>query len=147
MGGFTLVIAFVAGVAGYKFRDKIPCSAARCVLCLLFTMASFLVAGLDRLAIIPAAYVTVYLGMLNPPRQKLLLSVDYSYGIFLYGLPIQQTIAWWSPALRNWRSAFVAVPIVVAVAVAFWWLIEKPILDRRAVLKALEARVHPRRPF
>jgi hypothetical protein len=36
---------------------------------------------------------TVYLGLLNLPRTVAILGADYSYGLFLYGYPIQQAVA------------------------------------------------------
>jgi peptidoglycan/LPS O-acetylase OafA/YrhL len=139
MGGNSLVMTFIAGVTVYKFREKIPCNWYLFVICLALTMGSFLVTGGDRFAALPVTYITVFLGLLTPPRQKLLLSGDYSYGIYLYGLPIQQTIAWCGPAYQNWYfSALLGVPLTIAAAIVSWWFIEKRVLDRRDALKKLE---------
>jgi peptidoglycan/LPS O-acetylase OafA/YrhL len=65
-------------------------------------MALLLVPNGDYLIAFPVAYMTIYLGLLNPGRQKLLLSGDYSYGIFLYGYPIQQAVAAFGPVMHEW---------------------------------------------
>jgi peptidoglycan/LPS O-acetylase OafA/YrhL len=55
-----------------------------------------------RFAAFPSAYVTIYLGLLNPSRNKIILSGDYSYGLYLYGFPIQQAIVFIGPHLHRW---------------------------------------------
>ena len=142
MGGNTLVMTFLTGVTAYKYRDKLPLSKLLFVLSLGLTMCLFLLTGGDRFAAVPVTYITVYLGVLNPPRHKVLLSGDYSYGIYLYGLPIQQTIAWCGTAYQHWYwSLLLGVPATIATATVSWWCIEKPVLARRWLLKSIEGRV------
>jgi peptidoglycan/LPS O-acetylase OafA/YrhL len=138
-GGATLVVCFVAGLVIYRYRDKIPWS---CLLCFIMAASSLwlttVVSGM-RFAPIPMAYVTIYLGLLNPRRNKLILSGDYSYGLYLYGFPIQQAIFAINPALREWYwNLLLAIPCAGIVAVGSWWLVEKPVLERRHKLKLLE---------
>ena len=67
------------------------------------------------------------------------LSGDYSYGLYLYGFPIQQAIFAINPALREWYwNLLLAIPCAGMVAVGSWWLVEKPVLARRHKLKSLE---------
>ena len=87
----------------------------------------------------PAAYLTVYLGLLNPRRTKFLLSGDYSYGMYLYGYPIQQsftalgawTYSWWLNMAVTWPLAF-------GLAAFSWWFIEKPALSLKGALLRFE---------
>ena len=44
-------------------------------------------------------------------------SGDYSYGIFLYGFPIQQAVAALTPGYRLWIvNCLISLPVVVAVS-------------------------------
>lgn len=92
-----------------------------------------------RFTALPVAYVTAYLGLLNPPRNSLVLSGDYSYGMYLYAYPIQQAVVALFPDHRNWYFNFtVSLPLAVAFAAFSWWCIEKPVMDRKGVLRTLE---------
>lgn len=106
----------------------------------MFGLALIAIPNGDRFEALPLAYLTVYLGLLNPPRLRWLLSGDYSYGLFLYGFPIQQACVASGFARGNWYlNLAAAIPAAFAVAVTSWWLIEKPALKSRTLLKWIEA--------
>jgi peptidoglycan/LPS O-acetylase OafA/YrhL len=138
-GVTTLGMCFLAGLVIYRFRDRLLWSGywfiAACA-CTMFFLV-FVQNGI-RLAAIPIAYSTIYLGLTNPKR-TILLSGDYSYGLYLYGFPVQQ--AWMTiPSLRHWYwNMLLAVPSTFLVAICSWWLVERPVLSRKHVLKRLEA--------
>jgi peptidoglycan/LPS O-acetylase OafA/YrhL len=69
------------------------------------------------LALVPALLpslcriCTVYLGLLNPPKLGLLFG-DHSYGLYLYGFPIQQAVASAGNRTHNWYINFgIALPL------------------------------------
>jgi peptidoglycan/LPS O-acetylase OafA/YrhL len=137
--GIILVEAFIVGVAFFRLKNKIRLSAALFTLSLIATVALLSLPYGDYFVACPAAYVTFYLGLLNPSRNKLLLSGDYSYGIYLYGFPIQQAVVAAAPSLSLAIHTIVAFPLAVAFATGSWWLIEKRVLSLRRWLLALEA--------
>jgi peptidoglycan/LPS O-acetylase OafA/YrhL len=123
-GGATVVVCFVAGLVIYRYRDKIPWSGLLCLLMAALSLWLTTVVSGMRFAPIPMAYVTIYLGLLNRRRNKLILSGDYSYGLYLYGFPIQQAIFAINPALREWYwNLLLAIPCAGMVAVGSWWLV------------------------
>lgn len=139
-GGSTIVMAFITGVLIYRYRERIPYSFWVFVVMMALSLAlpMFVPKGM-RFASIPIAYVTVYLGLLNPRRNRIVLSGDYSYGLYLYGFPIQQAVYSASPAFHNWWSSIlISVPVAIVIAVASWWLVEHPVLRRRDKLKQME---------
>jgi peptidoglycan/LPS O-acetylase OafA/YrhL len=77
---------------------------------------------INALAALPAAYFTVYLGLMNPGSiTHSFSSGDYSYGIFLYGFPIQQAVSAAFPEFRVWWfNLIVSAPIVFLTAYASW---------------------------
>lgn len=144
-GGFhgrTLLMVFTAGLFIYRFRDKIPFSAR------LFVVASVISLLLlavpphgDRFVALPIAYMTAYLGLLNPRKNKIVLSGDYSYGMFLYGFPIQQAVASMGPQMHEWYiNLAISLPCATVFAVFSWWVIEKPALGLRVYLRLMEDR-------
>jgi peptidoglycan/LPS O-acetylase OafA/YrhL len=138
-GGSTLVMSFIAGLVIYRYRDKIAWSGRLFLLALAASLALIVVPNGVRFSALPIAYVTMYLGLQNPRRNKIVLSGDYSYGLFLYGFPIQQAIMAVSPALRHWYwNLLLAIPCAIVVATGSWWLVERPALAQRKHLKRLE---------
>ena len=138
--GWSLVMIFLAGITLYRYRDMVPRNRKLFLASLALGVALIAAPNGDRFEALPLAYVTVYLGLLNPPRQRWLLSGDYSYGLLLYGFPIQQACVALGFARGHWYvNLAAAIPVAFAVAVTSWWLVEKPPLKSRVVLKQIEA--------
>jgi peptidoglycan/LPS O-acetylase OafA/YrhL len=113
----------------------------------------------DYLAPLPVAYATVYLGLLQPRRLNIVSSGDYSYGLYLYGFPVQQVmIATLGPSLMHWYFNFpISLAITAVIAVGSWHLVEKHaarlrprlfrvekiVVERWAALSAKSAAVTP----
>lgn len=136
---YAVVIAFIAGLVIFRYRTVIKWSVG---LFFLSAAVSFVLLsipdGIDFSAL-PVAYVAAYLGLLNPTKKTWLLKGDYSYGLYLYGYPIQQALIVVLPLANVWYwNLALAVPSSLAVAVLSWHLLEKPVLNQRAVLKSLE---------
>lgn len=146
-GGRTLVLCFLAGIALYINRPSIPWNRALFLVCTAFMVASLFDQRLAYLAPFPAAYATAYLGLTNPTKIELLKKGDYSYGLFLYGFPIQQMLVYQFPWARDWLlNILTAIPLTFIFAALSWHWIESPILERKAILKKIQSRV-PRNPF
>ncbi len=145
--GRTLVMCFLAGIAFYINRASIPWSRPLFLLCAAFTVASLFDQRLIYLSPFPAAYATAYLGLTNPTKIELLKKGDYSYGLFLYGFPIQQVLVYQFPWARDWLlNILTAIPLTFIFAALSWHWIEQPILERKGILKKIQNRV-PRNPF
>ncbi len=63
---------------------------------------------------------------------------DYSYGLYLWGFPIQQIVALQAPGTSGLVNAAIAWPLAMAMAVFSWHVVEKPALR----LKALPGKIH-----
>ena len=138
--GIVLVESFVAGITLFVYRRELSLSKGLFLASLVTMCVLFLMPYGDYLVSFPAGYVTVYLGMQNPPRNKIVLSGDYSYGIYLYGFPIQQAVAAAMPTSRSLLGdVCIALPLTLLVAVSSWHYIEKPALLLRSRLPILQA--------
>jgi peptidoglycan/LPS O-acetylase OafA/YrhL len=134
-----LVVIFLIGVSLYFYRHLLPWSKWSGLAALSVSIA---LPGLGQysgfLAPIPVAYATVCLGLMNPSR-KLLRGADYSYGIYLYGFVIQQTIMDVIPAFRVWYlNVLVSVPLAVMMAAASWHFVERPLGGLRVPLQRFD---------
>ena len=137
--GPVLVISFLVGILFHLYRDRIQLRAS---LFFIALAGGFVLSGLPHGSYylpIPATYLTVYLGLLNPRPVKLVSSGDYSYGLYLYGYPLQQAVASHGPATHHWWiNIGLALPVAFLVAVVSWHKIERPMLAFRRRLPPLE---------
>lgn len=138
--GAKLVPSFVIGCAFYLFRQKIPFSRNVFIALFMLTLATgFLGDAAWRsqalfhiLALPVLAYLTMYIGLTNIPPLPVYKNGDYSYGIYLYGYPLQQTLMQLFPSIDVWwMNLLVTIPLVTLFAMGSWHLVEKPILKWR----------------
>ena len=144
--GRALVAAFLVGVILQIFAEKIYLNRKIFVASVVCTYVLLLDPRLCFFAVFPAAYVTVYLGMLNPKKAPVLFSGDYSYGLYLFAYPIQATQVYLFPNYRWWvyNAAFTLV-LGFAYAAFSWWCVEAPILARKRAISATVNRFFERR--
>ena len=61
--------------------------------------------------------------------QILLRGNDFSYGIYLYHMPVVNAYLAWSAAVApDWRGAVSAFLVTIVLAILSWFLVEKPAL-------------------
>lgn len=128
----TLVLAFLAGVTIYSYRDYIPLNFPLFCISAIAGYAFLWNGNLQYLATIPIAYLTVYLGLTNFPKTVINATGDYSYGVYLYGFPVQQTISYAFPHYRiAWLNFSVSLAISLLFAAASWHFIDSRVLAHR----------------
>lgn len=133
----VLILAFLYGVILFLNRKRAPWSAGVGVLAFAAAFICLAIPDMDAFAALPIAYVTVCIGLLNPPR-RFLFAADYSYGIFLYGYPIQQAVVAALGPMPWWENMALAFPIIVVFAGLSWHFVEKPALRLRKTMIELE---------
>ena len=125
----VILYYFFVGIAAYHWRQYIPVHPLLFVAAAVLAGVMMTTQGLVYLAAVPLTYCTIYIGMLKIPRIPLLQNGDYSYGIYLFNFPIQQTLVFFFPALREWWLLLLAAaPLTILFAAASWHWIEKPAL-------------------
>lgn len=135
-----LVLFFLSGVSIYLLRERIVWDVKLFAIGLAVGMFCLFHDQFKYLSPLPLAYITAYLGLLNPHKIGLLKKGDYSYGLFLYGFPIQQTLVAFVPFTHEWYgNILLAVPCAFAFAALSWHLVEKRVLERKGVLKKIDA--------
>ncbi len=131
-----IVVCFVWAVLIYLNREKVAYSGWLAALSIAFGwFAITWKLNTAYLAPLPIAYLTIYIGLLNPKKTFLILAGDLSYGIYLYGFPVQQSIAYVLPDHRQWYSNL-ALSLILSGILAWlsWNLVESPVLSRKTHL-------------
>lgn len=125
----VIIYYFFIGIAFFHWKDYIPIHFSLFAVAALLSYFLLPVPGLTYIAAFPLTYCVVYLGMLKVPRIPLLQNGDYSYGIYLFHFPIQQTLVHFFPQLREWYLLLPTAAILTMLfAAASWHWIEKPSL-------------------
>jgi peptidoglycan/LPS O-acetylase OafA/YrhL len=138
--GYLLVLAFLCGAVLFMFKDKVKWSFPLFVLATAVSFVAIKQPACGYLLAMSAAYITVYLGLFNPMKAKILTSGDYSYGIFLYGFPIQQALVATVPLASHWLGNIaLAFPITFILAFVSWHVFEKKAVAQRPALLRVEA--------
>jgi len=124
-----MAMYFMMGSFLYVNKDMLPISFFTLLLMLLlFSLTrNYWFNGLIQILFL--SYLVVFLAF-HPKVQLPSLDKygDYSYGIYIYGFPVQQYIAYVWVDIQPWEMFGVALPIVLMLALASWHLIEKPAL-------------------
>jgi peptidoglycan/LPS O-acetylase OafA/YrhL len=137
--GGVFVLCFLVGIGFFLNRHSIIHSHTLGALSVLATIILLSLPNGDYFVPIPITYFTVYLGLLNPPHLGLIKFGDYSYGIFLYGFPVQQTVAHLGSWTHNWAvSIALSLPLAACVAALSWHGVEVHALKLRRYLPAIE---------
>lgn len=66
---------------------------------------------------------------------------DYSYGIYLWGFPMQQVVAHHLPMLSPIQNALLAFPLALLLAIFSWYAIESPALRLKKIPGRIYAKV------
>jgi peptidoglycan/LPS O-acetylase OafA/YrhL len=138
--GPNLFPYFLSGSLFFLLRDRIPYDnrtlAVTAALLLTIPLAgdaswqdSTLVQAAASILLV---YVLVFVGVSNLHPPSFLRHGDYSYGIYLYGFPIQQAIISLFPSTNHWYYNFVLTLLPLMMFATFsWHVIEKPIVSLR----------------
>jgi len=121
------VAAFLVGTCIYVWRAALtpgwPAALALAVIAaLLLRWGGF---HLLQPLLIPLLVIQTGLSFSLPLRH------DYSYGLYIYGFPVQQILATWPLARSHWLVFFTASLVVTLLcAMLSWHWVEKPFLRR-----------------
>jgi len=131
--------AFSLGVAAWQWRDQLKVNGID------FFLISMANVGLIMMEIqFQALYIMwfAYGGLWLGTRTYGWISAftdrqDYSYGIYIIGYPVQQTVVAYTGILDPWVNIAISLPIVLILACCSWNLVEKPALRLKKSLPRL----------
>ena len=127
----VLAPSFLLGMAFWHYRDYVRLDW-RIVVGLLAATALLSSTLLYRpLLYVTVVYLSLFLALGLRVRQERGHGPDLSYGIYLYGWPLEQTMILLFPALTAWGVIGSAVPLALVAAYLSWTLVEKPALSLR----------------
>jgi peptidoglycan/LPS O-acetylase OafA/YrhL len=137
-----LSLPFVLGMIAYRFRKHIPANgliaaglALLAVICLNFGVLAF------EIRMLAVSYAALCLAQINSRRlHRYNMLGDYSYGVYIYGWPIQQLFLLYDPTIHPIALITVTLPAAILCGILSWYLVERPALARKQSLSLIGAR-------
>lgn len=130
-----LTFLFFLGASCYLFRDRIPFSRSA----FFVLLAGVLLSALDRRVFffvfsVTLAYLVFYVAYGFGGRIRAFNRWgDYSYGIYIYAFPVEQTTAHLVPGISAAALMGVSAVVTLVLAVLSWHLVEKRALKLKDV--------------
>lgn len=119
-------VVFLAGMLIHQFRDVLPARWSLVALSMVIVLATaLLMVNYRVIAAIPLAYAVIVSGsLIHNPRLR--LRNDLSYGVYIYGWPMQQFLVMCGLGFLNpFTFAVIAGAATVLLAAGSWFLVEK----------------------
>ena len=121
---------FCVGGCFYLFRDKVRYDGKWAALAALAWTASMFSPRFGPLSV-PAfgAYAIFWFAFARlPVLARCRRFADVSYGVYLYGWPVQNLCVWYFPHISPWLLFAVAWPLALGLGFLSWHLVELPFL-------------------
>ena len=122
---------FGAGASYYLLRDKIPLKGSWALLSLAFLIAMMFRKELAELALCTfGLYLIFWIAFKAKTTwaSRLTNRTDLSYGMYLYGWPVQSLIIWTNQSINPWLLCGLTLVAAGCLAYGSWVLVESPCL-------------------
>ena len=129
--------AFFAGAAFALFANHIPLNGRLAALSAGLLVCAALIGELNAAAPIFGGYLVLWLGLSRPVAQTALRSIgDLSYGIYIWGWPVQQLVETIAPSGAWAFNLALSAPMTIGLAWLSWRYVESPALRMKATRMA-----------
>lgn len=137
---YRLPLAFLVGMLYYQERDLIQLKAIPALILPIIWVVAVQLGYALPVSALTCGYTFLYLGLAAKPIKW--IKPDFSYGMYLYGFPVQQVIAHWNMGwIQPWELTSLAVIGALAFAAMSWYLVESRFLKLKAKTGMREASV------
>jgi peptidoglycan/LPS O-acetylase OafA/YrhL len=124
---------FFTGAGFYLLRNRVRLSTLIVALLSILIIVSYGIRPLFiTLTYLSLAYLLLYLAYVPSGRIRLFNRLgDYSYGLYIFGYPIQQTLVYTWPNIGPAALFVLSLLLALFFAVVSWHLVEKPFLSMK----------------
>jgi peptidoglycan/LPS O-acetylase OafA/YrhL len=136
-----LSILFMAGSGFYLFRSRISYNSVGLILATVGLAVCLFFENLVGLSVATCGAYLLFFTAFKPSRilNRLQPNTDVSYGVYLYGWPVQQILLNCLPDHPPLLSAALTLMLCIVLGLISWKLIEKPTIDRARLI--LQSRI------
>ena len=128
----ALSYPFVLGMALYVWRERVRLSWVIAAVLAVLAVVLRVTPLFESVFVAAVAYATFVIAYVpgGAVRHYNRLG-DYSYGMYVYAFPVQQAAIALAGPMSPLTNIAIAFPITLLFAIASWYAVEKPALDRR----------------
>jgi peptidoglycan/LPS O-acetylase OafA/YrhL len=131
---FRLLGFFIAGMLLYVWRHRVPINLNLIVGATVLFLIGAQLPGSVAWTTLTLPYVVIAVAYTNWGKvQRFGRYGDFSYGMYIYAFPIQQSVVGLHRGIKPWELIVVGLPIIIGVAALSWHGIEKPALRRKHI--------------
>jgi peptidoglycan/LPS O-acetylase OafA/YrhL len=142
--GRVLICSFLFGVLFYIWRDLVLYSWIAFVSALVSSWILLSDNHALYLAALPIAYATVFLGLQNWHRAFFIKGADYSYGVYLYGFPVQQMLIDFYPGHPWYLNTIGSLLVAGLFAYISWTFLESKVLEQKGRVLQMVSQLEER---
>jgi peptidoglycan/LPS O-acetylase OafA/YrhL len=131
VGNMIVLFAYFAiGAAIYLGRHRLPLNIGLAIGLAAITLVGSALGVLNMLLPFAIGYLVIVFGLMKLRFAARVTRGDYSYGLYVWAFPVQQTIIQLLPDYAFWwvNIAF-ALPVTLVFAAVSWHCIERPALS------------------
>jgi len=110
-----------------QWRERIPVSHAIMIGLIALALLSHGSGWFGPSVAVTTVYATFWIAYRLPPLPWR-NDIDLSYGLFLYGFPVQQSLAHLFPSMTPLQMLPCAASVTLVLAIVSWYLVERPAL-------------------
>ena len=133
---WSLSLCFFFGVVCYSFRDKIVLNFNWAITAGVVYLISFDTPYVWLTRVFLWGYFLLCFGFQNwKICQSTTKHGDFSYGIYIYGFPVQQYFYHLYPHMTPFENILVCVPVTYLFGMLSWKLVKKPSLSLKRFVK------------
>lgn len=122
-------IVFLMGTLFLVYKDKIPFDLRLLALAIVVWCISLITPYFEIATFLCIPYIVLYISFMPTKYIKSVSKYgDFSYGLYIYAFPVQQTLAHFLKGISIYEMFILAVPITFVFAYLSWNLIESKAL-------------------
>jgi len=123
-------LLFYIGIFYYIYRNKVVLNKVYAIICSILLVVCSTFGGLNfaMLLFFPYIMLTMFFGTKQYINKFSKLG-DYSYGIYLWGFPVQQIVVSLNEGRMNpyWNMCW-SIPVAIVLGIATYYIVEKPLI-------------------